>query len=123
MCGILILLGIPSSPTGILGNQIYGIVRESGMKLVQLARGRIAYPGLVRSGNSQPEVSAMEKRTVMLQETSREREKEEIRTLFQSSDTLYYSDIVGRLGISLRTVVEICDELKAAGEIALDKSI
>ena len=59
----------------------------------------------------------------MFRETSREQEKEEIRTLFRGSDTLYYSDIVERLGIGLRTVVEICDELKADGEIALDESI
>ncbi|MBA7708571.1 hypothetical protein ES703_117473 [subsurface metagenome] len=93
------------------------------MKVVQLARERIAYPGLVKGGNSQPKVSAMGKRTIMLRETFREREKEEIRTLFRGSDTLYYSDIVERLGIGLRTVVEICDELKADGEIALDESI
>ena len=60
---------------------------------------------------------------VMLRERSREQEKEEIRTLFRGGDTLYYSDIVERLGIGLRTVVEICDELKAAGEIALDENI
>ncbi len=93
------------------------------MKILQLARDRIAYPGLVQQVNPQPNVSAMGKRTIMLQETSREREKEEIRTLFRGNGTLYYSDIVGKSGISLRTVVEICDELKVAGEIALDESI
>lgn len=93
------------------------------MKAIQLVRDRILYPGLLKGGDSQPKVSAMGKRTIMLRETSREQEKEEIRTLFRSSDTLYYSDIVGRLGIGLRTVVEICDELKADGEIALDKNI
>jgi len=93
------------------------------MKAIQLVRDRILYPGLVKGGNSQPKVSAMGKRTIMFREMSREREKEEIRTLFRGSETLYYSDIVERLGINLRTVVEICDELKAAGEIALDKSI
>lgn len=46
-----------------------------------------------------------------------EQEKEEIRTLFRNNGILYYSDIVEKSGISLRTVVEICDDLKATGEI------
>ena len=93
------------------------------MKMLQIARDRIAYPSLVKGGNAQSSVSAMEKETDMLQETTRQQEKEEIRSLFRGNGTLYYSDIVERLGIGLRTVVELCDELKTDGVIALDESV
>jgi hypothetical protein len=97
------------------------MVYDGNVKGIQLIREGILYPGLAKSDNSQSMVNTMEKITV--KETSREQEKEEIRTLFRNNGTLYYSDIVKRLGINLRTVVEICDELAAAGEIAIDKSI
>ncbi len=106
---------------GVLGTIALWCVKH--MKAIQLVRERILYPGLVKGSNPQPKFSAMDKRTIVPQETSREREKEEIRILFRGNGTLYYSDIVRKLGIGLRTVVEICDELKAAGEIALDERI
>lgn len=60
---------------------------------------------------------------IVLRDIPREQAKEEIRQLFKTGRTLYYSDIVKNLGIGLRTVVEICDELKENGEIAVDETI
>ena len=44
----------------------------------------------------------------------------EIVDLFLTGRTLYYSDIIAQLGLDLRLVVGICDELEASGEIAVD---
>ena len=52
-------------------------------------------------------------KTVVLRELDRGEAKEEIRQLFASGETLYYSDIVERLGIDLEVVVEISRELMA----------
>jgi len=43
--------------------------------------------------------------------------KDKIEKLFSGGDTLYYSDIVKKLGIDLRSVVELCSELIAEGKI------
>lgn len=46
--------------------------------------------------------------------------KKEIKEMFLKGKTLYYSDISQELGISLHTVVEICNELHENGEIVAD---
>ena len=62
-------------------------------------------------------------RVIILRDIPREQAKEEIRQLFKNGGTLYYSDVVRNLGIDLRTVIEICDELKENGEIVVDKKV
>ncbi len=57
----------------------------------------------------------------MLRELSREEAKEEIRQLFKSGRTLYYSDIAEELKLALKLVVDICRELQGNGEIGIDE--
>jgi len=59
-----------------------------------------------------------ETKVVVLQQASKEEAKCLVRQLFDGSRALYYSDIAQELGLELQTVVEICDELQAEGEIA-----
>lgn len=63
---------------------------------------------------------AAQEEVVVLRTVSREQAKMEIRELFQSGETLFYSDIARRLGIDLPLVVEICQELEEEGEIQVD---
>ena len=65
------------------------------------------------------ELEAKEK-VIVLKEITREEAKEEIRQLFASGRTLYYSDIVIELKIDLETVVDICNELQKDKEISVD---
>jgi hypothetical protein len=60
-----------------------------------------------------------EEKVVVLRDISYEDAKEEIKELFHKGRTLFYSDISQELGISLHTVVEICNELHKNGEIAV----
>jgi len=62
-------------------------------------------------------------KVIELRDIPRGQAKEEIRRLFQSGRTLYYSDIVKELGIDLETVVDVCDELEKEKEIGIDASI
>ncbi|MBI4303916.1 MAG: hypothetical protein HY665_06220 [Chloroflexi bacterium] len=63
------------------------------------------------------EASLPKEKVVVLREVSREQAKAEIQSLFARGKTLYYSDIAERLGLDLRMVVEICNELQKSGEI------
>lgn len=60
---------------------------------------------------------------IVIRDISRQQAKEEIRNLFKGGKTYYYSDIVQKLKLDLETVVEICNELQASGEIEEDASI
>ena len=64
--------------------------------------------------------AAAQEEVVVLRTVSREQAKMEIRELFQSGETLFYSDIARRLSIDLPLVVEICQELEEEGEIQVD---
>jgi predicted DNA-binding transcriptional regulator len=66
------------------------------------------------------ESNMSEEKIIVLRDISYEDAKKEIKGLFLKGQTLYYSDISHELGISLRTVVTICDELYKNGEIAVD---
>ena len=57
---------------------------------------------------------------IVLRTVTREQAKEEIRGIFASGETLYYSDIAERLSIDLELVVEICEELETEGDIEVD---
>ncbi|MDP3061776.1 MAG: hypothetical protein Q8O40_00985 [Chloroflexota bacterium] len=58
-----------------------------------------------------------EEEVIVLRDISREQAKDEIRVLFKAGETLYYSDIVRRLGLDVSLVVELCDELESEGEV------
>ncbi|MFQ5924920.1 MAG: hypothetical protein ACE5IE_02865 [Dehalococcoidia bacterium] len=63
-----------------------------------------------------------QEKVILLRQLSREQAKQEIQQLFASGRTLYYSDIAEELRLDLKLVVEICQELEEAGEIAVDDS-
>jgi len=63
------------------------------------------------------EASLPKERVLILREISREEAREEIRNLFSTGRTLYYSDIAEQLRLDLKLVVDICSELQSKGEI------
>ena len=58
-------------------------------------------------------------RVMVLRDVPREQAKQEVRELFKTGRVLYYSDVVEELRLDLRSVVEICTELKEGGELAI----
>jgi hypothetical protein len=62
-------------------------------------------------------------KVIVLKEITREDAKEEIRKLFASGRTLYYSDIVEELDVDLELVVDICNELRKDKEIRVDADV
>ncbi len=54
---------------------------------------------------------------VMIRTIDRAEAKREIHNLFESGETLYYSDFVQRLGLDISVVVELCKELESEGEV------
>ncbi len=59
---------------------------------------------------------------VVLRDVDREQAKREIEALFKEGGTIYYGDIVERLGLDLELVVDICNELEGKGIIGMLKS-
>ena len=57
----------------------------------------------------------------MLRDIPREEAKKEIRQLFLTGRTLYYSDIAEELELDLELVVGICREFQENKEIGIDK--
>ncbi len=113
-------------------------------KLLNNKPGKIArYPDIMGTGpippihimkylSLQDELASIKQRlaelenrekVIVLREITREEAKKEIRQLFQSGVTLYYSDIVQELKIDLETVVEICNELEKEKEIGIDAGV
>lgn len=62
-------------------------------------------------------------KVIVLRDITREEAKQEIRKLFSSGQTFYYSDIVQELKLDLETVVGICNELEEEGEIGVDARV
>ena len=60
-------------------------------------------------------------KVIVLRDITREEAKQEIRQLFSSGRTLYYSDIAEELGLDLKLVVDICRELQENKEIGIDE--
>lgn len=60
---------------------------------------------------------------IVLREITREEAKQEIKQLFQSGRTLYYSDIARELQLDLELVVEICNELQESGVVEVDARV
>ena len=54
---------------------------------------------------------------IELRDVSKEEAKQEILAMFQSGETLFYSDLATRLRLDLPLVVEVCQELEQEGEI------
>jgi len=66
------------------------------------------------------EASQPREKVIVLRELSVDDAKKEIKKLFATGRTLYYSDIARELGLDLRMVVDICDALQTQGEITVD---
>lgn len=98
-----------STPTG------KAVIQELHAE-VELLRGRVAV--------LEKEVKAfrdlMSEEVIVLRTVSRVQAKGEIQALFQSGETLFYSDVARRLSLDLPLVVELCQELKQEGEIEID---
>jgi hypothetical protein len=58
---------------------------------------------------------------IVLREITREEAKKEIRQLFLTGRTLYYSDIAEELKLDLKLVVDICREFQEKKEIGIDE--
>ncbi|MBI4295727.1 MAG: hypothetical protein HY667_01275 [Chloroflexi bacterium] len=69
------------------------------------------------------EASLSVQKVIVLREISREAAKKEIKKLFATGKTLYYSDIAQELRLDLELVVDICNELQKEGDIAIDAGI
>ena len=69
------------------------------------------------------EATIPKERMIILREVSKEEAKEEIRNLFSTGRTLYYSDIAKKLSLDLEMVVDICNELQKSGEIGIDAGV
>ena len=62
-----------------------------------------------------------EEKVIVLRDVTREEAKQEIRQLFLSGRTLYYSDIAEELELDLKLVVGICREFQENKEIGIDE--
>ena len=66
------------------------------------------------------EASLPSEKVLILRDISKEDAKNEIKRLFSSGNTLYYSDIAQKLGLDLELVIGICNDLQRRGEITID---
>ena len=62
----------------------------------------------------------LEEEVIMIRTISREEAKQEILGLFESGETLFFSDIAKRLRLDLPLVVEICQELLEEGKVGVN---
>ena len=60
---------------------------------------------------------------IELRDVSKEEAKQEILAMFQSGETLFYSDLATRLRLDLPLVVEVCQELEQEGEIEVHADV
>ncbi|HET6477762.1 MAG TPA: hypothetical protein VFF92_01635 [Dehalococcoidales bacterium] len=60
-------------------------------------------------------------KVIVIREITREEAKKEIRQLFLTGRTLYYSDIAEELKLDLKLVVDICREFQENKEIGIDE--
>ncbi|MFH1140823.1 MAG: hypothetical protein V1724_03945 [Chloroflexota bacterium] len=64
--------------------------------------------------------ASAQEEVIVLRTISREQAKEEIRRLFSSGETFYYSDVAQQIRLDLRLVVELCQELEKEGALEVD---
>jgi len=69
------------------------------------------------------EASLPGEKVIVLREIPKEEATNEIRRIFSSGKTLYYSDIAKELGLDLELVVDICNELQKQGDITIDARV
>ncbi len=69
------------------------------------------------------EASLLTEKVIILREIPKEEAKDEIKRLFSSGKTFYYSDIAQQLRLDLGLVVDICNELQKQGEITIDAGV
>jgi Mn-dependent DtxR family transcriptional regulator len=69
---------------------------------------------------SQLKAPPSDEQVIALRSITREQARQEILELFQSGETLFFSDIAERLRIDLPLLIEICQELCEEGEIGVD---
>lgn len=111
---------------GSLLGPLRGIVVETSGNLISLSTERRVQLLEDRVEELEAEVSRLSslleggEEVVVLRTVSREEAKREIQELFESGETLYFSDISRRLRIDIPLVVEICNELKEEGLIGVD---
>ena len=59
-------------------------------------------------------------KVIVLRSVTKEQAKREIQDLFDTGETLYYSDVARRLDLELDLVVALCNELVQEGYIGTD---
>jgi hypothetical protein len=64
--------------------------------------------------------SAVERDVIVLRTVTRDEAKREVAELFESGQTLVFSDVARKLRLDLPLVVEICQELLEEEEIEVD---
>jgi DNA-binding CsgD family transcriptional regulator len=69
------------------------------------------------------ESSLPSEKVILLREISKKDAEKEICKLFSEGKVLYYSDIAEKLGLDLKTVVDICSKLQKRGEIKVDDNV
>ena len=69
------------------------------------------------------EASLPNEKVTILRKVTKEEAKNEIKRLFSTGKTLYYSDIAQKLRLDLELVVDICNELQKQGEITIDAGV
>jgi len=60
---------------------------------------------------------------IVIKDITKEEAKQEIKQLFKSGRTLYYSDIARELHLDLELVVDICNELQESGMVEEDAGV
>ena len=86
----------------------------------QLRRGFNALAQRVAALEQDVEMLKAEGEIIEIREIPRKQAKDEIRRLFATGETLYYSDIVQRLQLGIELVVELCKELEVEDEIQVN---
>lgn len=113
--GFVFTAGLPSSSSDLLEQENVQLRKENLILRDTIRR--------IEERLSNIEASLPRQKVVILRELSKEEAKDEIKGLFSSGKTLYYSDIAQQLRLDLELVVDICDELQEQGDITIDAGV
>jgi cell division protein FtsB len=102
---------------GFQRDSVGGIPISSSENRIRALEGRVAALEEEVEALKQGTSEEQETGVILLRSIPKDQAKQEIRQLFASGETLYYSDIVQRLGLDIALVVELCQELEAEGEV------
>ena len=122
---------VAGSATVILGSGLAFVLQDETAELMakvstlerqntQLRRGFNALARRVAVLEQEVEMLKAEGEIIEIRDIPRKQAKDEIRRLFATGETLYYSDIVQRLQIGIELVVELCKELEVEDEIQVN---